>query len=66
MTLPSNFHESVKQLKKSIEEQLRSHAMEIIEKEIQNILGDVKILVSSDLKDHDRLQWYIEKSNKVE
>jgi hypothetical protein len=52
----------IKRLKQIIETQLNSAAKEIIDKEIQNILGRVKIITTQNLSD-GLYHWTIQADN---
>jgi signal transduction histidine kinase len=59
--VPSNWDEEVRLLKKRIKERLQMSSEKIIEEEILNILGRVKILKFRDLKD-ETYSWIIDSS----
>jgi hypothetical protein len=66
MTNPFNWDEEISQLRRRIEIQLRRAAQPIVEKEIQNILGRVRILISRDLRNPEMISWFIDPASKAD
>lgn len=58
--MSSSFEDEIIRLRKFVADQLRARANEIVEKEIQDILGRIKIITTRDLS--DRIAWIIERT----